>query len=298
MPVASLGYIGIESAKADEWASFGPDVLGMELAGLADDGSVRLRMDDRPSRLLVYPGASERLAFIGWEVTDPAGLGELFARLDTASRSPRWATQDECAARDAQSMVVASDPAGNQLEFVTGRTRVAEPFRSPRPISGFVSGDLGMGHLVIEVPDVHEAVGFYSDVLGFRLSDQFRQVLYFLRCNPRHHSIALAHVGGEPRLLHIMLEVATLVDVGLTFDVALDRGLQMSTMGLHTNDRMTSFYLQTPSGFEVEYGWHGLLVDDATWTAGTIDKPSVWGHRQLDPETPPGQRRFARLSVP
>jgi extradiol dioxygenase len=298
MAVASLGYIGIESAKIDEWASFGPDVLGLELAGLADDGSLRLRMDDRPSRLLVYPGSRERLQFIGWEVTDPTALRDLFARLEKAGREPRYATQEECAARDVQQMVVCTDPAGNQIELVTGRRWLATPFKPPRPISGFVTGELGMGHLVVEVPDIDEAVRFYLDVLGFRLSDQFGEVLYFLRCNRRHHSIALAHLGGEPRLFHIMLEVGSMVDLGLTFDVCLDRGLQMSTMGLHTNDRTTSFYVQTPSGFEVEYGWSGLLVDESSWTATTIDRPSVWGHRQLDPTTPPGQRRFARLSVP
>ena len=51
---------------------------------------------------------------------------------------------------------------------------------------------------------------------------------------------------------------------------------------------MTSFYLQTPSGFEIEYGWNGLLVDERSWVSGVIDRPSVWGHHQLDPAHPPG----------
>jgi extradiol dioxygenase len=298
LAVAGLGYIGIDSKKVDEWSAFAPEVLGLEVAGTADDGSLRLRMDDRPSRLLVYPGDKERLRFIGWEVSDPAALRELFGRLEAAGAEPRYATREECASRDAQQMVITTDPAGNRIELVTGRRLLATPFKPPRPISGFVTGELGMGHLVIEVPDIHKAVDFYLDVLGFRLSDQFGELLYFLRCNRRHHSIALANVGGEPRLFHIMLEVGSLVDVGMTFDVCLDRELPMSTMGLHANDRMTSFYLQTPSGFEVEYGWSGLLVDESTWTATTIERPSVWGHRQLDPTSPPGQRRFARLGVP
>ena len=94
-----------------------------------------------------------------------------------------------------------------------------------------------------------------------------------------------------------MLEVESLDDVGATLDVCLERGIRVSSLGLHTNDRMTSFYLQTPSGFEIEYGWNGLLVDDATWTTGVIDRPSVWGHHQLDPEHPPGPRAFRRLTT-
>ena len=40
------------------------------------------------------------------------------------------------------------------------------------------------------------------------------------------------------------------------------------TLGRHTNDLMTSFYVRTPSGFEIEYGTGGLVVDDDTWEVG------------------------------
>jgi hypothetical protein len=36
-------------------------------------------------------------------------------------------------------------------------------------------------------------------------------------------------------------------------------------LGKHTNDHMVSFYLRTPSGFNVEYGWGAREMDDATW---------------------------------
>jgi hypothetical protein len=42
---------------------------------------------------------------------------------------------------------------------------------------------------------------------------------------------------------------------------------------------MTSFYVRTPSGFEIEYGTGGRLIDDATWTIGAYDAQSLWGHR-------------------
>ena len=59
------------------------------------------------------------------------------------------------------------------------------------------------------------------------------------------------------------------------------------TLGRHTNDRMTSFYVRTPSGFEIEYGTGGLLVDDATWVVRPYDAGSVWGHK------PPAQPLLA-----
>jgi hypothetical protein len=50
------------------------------------------------------------------------------------------------------------------------------------------------------------------------------------------------------------------------------------SLGRHTNDRMISFYARSPSGFEVEYGYGGHLVDDATWEPGELAAVSSWGH--------------------
>jgi hypothetical protein len=45
---------------------------------------------------------------------------------------------------------------------------------------------------------------------------------------------------------------------------------------------MTSFYSHSPSGFFVEYGWGGRVIDPATWQPHeTRDGPSLWGHERL-----------------
>ena len=54
------------------------------------------------------------------------------------------------------------------------------------------------------------------------------------------------------------------------------------TLGRHTNDYMTSFYSITPSGFFVENGWGGRIIDPKTWEAiETFEGPSFWGHERL-----------------
>ena len=35
------------------------------------------------------------------------------------------------------------------------------------------------------------------------------------------------------------------------------------TLGRHSNDYMTSFYIHSPSHFFVEYGWSGRAIDTA-----------------------------------
>ena len=45
------------------------------------------------------------------------------------------------------------------------------PFSRARAISGFRTGPLGMGHLVMNVERIDQVLPFYQDLLGFRLSD-------------------------------------------------------------------------------------------------------------------------------
>ena len=65
-------------------------------------------------------------------------------------------------------------------------------------------------------------------------------------------------------------------DMCQDLEVPIVRGL-----GRHTNDHMTSFYMKTPSGFDVEYGWGAREVDDATWQVQRHEKGSIWGHRPM-----------------
>jgi extradiol dioxygenase len=77
-----------------------------------------------------------------------------------------------------------------------------------------------------------------------------------------------------------MLEVRSIDDVGAALDIVNEREIPLAmSLGRHTNDHMTSFYVRTPSGFEIEYGTGGRLVDDDTWTIDRYDATSTWGHK-------------------
>jgi hypothetical protein len=97
----------------------------------------------------------------------------------------------------------------------------------------------------------------------------------------------------DKRMWHFMLEVNSIDDVGAALDLASKAGVPVvSTLGRHSNDQMMSFYMSTPSGFEVEYGWGGRLVDDATWQVQRHDRGTLWGHKvQLDAAPRPARAR-------
>jgi 2,3-dihydroxybiphenyl 1,2-dioxygenase len=287
--VRALAYIVVRG-PVEEWKSFGSDLLGAQVARQTAD-EVRLRTDERAWRIAVEagpPGGPASLVALGFEVESPAALSELAESLSAQGIDVR---ADDALARHRQvrSLIVFDDGDGHQLEAFYGQEIDHSPFVSPRGVE-FVTGDLGVGHAFLFSDAPAKVVEFYTDRLGFRLSDTIDLGVAegtFMHCNPRHHSVAVASIPGLPvGLGHLMLEVGSLEAVGLALDIATERGdeIQM-TMGQHTNDRVTSFYVTTPSGFQIEYGWDGLLIDDAEWIVGHHVAPSTWGHKFTAPFT-------------
>ena len=195
---------------------------------------------------------------------------------------------DVARARRVQRVHRVEDPNGVPIELFHGPERAAEPFRSPLVPSGFVTGDEGLGHVVFATMDPQATERFYCELLGMRLSDRieaelapgFSLLITFLHANPRHHTVAFAAAPMPKRVHHFMLEVGAMDDVGRAYDRCLTAGIEIAnTLGVHPNDRMFSFYARTPSGFDVEFGWGGRKIDDATWKVDRYDRLSVWGHR-------------------
>ena len=297
--ISSLGYLRFESADVGTWREFGVKVLGMTEGRGPEPGAVYLRMDDFPARLVIIPGSSERLLASGWEVADARALAAVGRALADAGVPYKAATDAELAARRVGVMLLAEDPAGHALEVFCGAALEHRPAVSPYG-NRFVTGSMGMGHVVLPVPPGSSAaLDFYTDVLGFRLRDSMRMPaeffggspgdppvwFRFLGCNARHHSLALAPVPAPAGIVHLMIETASLDDVGRALDRCGRRGAPVSaTLGRHANDLMVSFYVRTPGGFDVEYGTDGRLIDDASWISRESTAVSLWGHSFAPPD--------------
>lgn len=282
MLLQSLGYVAVATAEADSWASFATGLLGMQLADRGASGFA-LRTDERAGRLFVEKGAGERVAAMGWEVADADALARLATRLADAGHAVRSGTAVEAEQRRVAALVIAEDPAGNRLEFFHGAAAAATAFAPGRAISGFRTGPLGLGHVVLTVRSLDAVLPFYTDLLGFRLSDYALRPFkaFFFHLNSRHHSFAAIETGADG-FHHLMVELDSLDDVGQAYDLAqLEGGRVGVTLGRHTNDFMTSFYARTPSGFMIEYGWGGRSIDPASWQPFECDYgPSLWGHER------------------
>jgi 3,4-dihydroxy-9,10-secoandrosta-1,3,5(10)-triene-9,17-dione 4,5-dioxygenase len=293
MMISSLGYLRISATDPGAWREFGTRVLGMTEGRGPEDGAVYLRMDDFPARLVIVPGPEDRLLASGWEVVSPSALTAVARALSDAGVPYKAGSDEELDARRVSGLLILDDPAGNGLEIFSGAALDSRPALSAYGTK-FVTGPQGMGHVVLPVPPAGtETYDFYTGVLGFRLRDSMRMPaaffglpdgsppvwFRFLGCSPRHHSLALAPMQAAQGIVHLMVEVATLDDVGLAMERCAKRGAPIAaTLGRHANDRMVSFYVKTPGGFDIEYGYDGLQVDDATWIARETTAVSIWGH--------------------
>jgi 2,3-dihydroxybiphenyl 1,2-dioxygenase len=288
--------MGFTSPAAHAWQAFGPDILGLELTEPGPDGAVRLRSDERSWRIAVHPGSQDDVAYIGWDVDGPGGLARAIEGLETAGIEVRAGDAELTDARMAQAVAWFVDPFGFRHELAHGLVHGATPFASGRPGVSFVTGDGGLGHAVLMVPDLEAATAFYVGVLGFEHSDDIDMGLFvrFLHCNSRHHTLAFSAVPGMVGIHHLMLEVADPDEVGRAYDRVQADGIPLAmTLGRHTNDEMFSFYVRTPSGFEVEYGAGGRLIDTTeAWTAGHYEAMSYWGHK------PPTETLFPGILRP
>ena len=288
MSLCALGYVGVGATDLTDWTQFATAWLGMQTVDRST--SCRsFRMDDRKQRLIVDAGLPEGAHFFGWEVADTAELHALAARLEAAGVAVRREPATLADQRCVTELISFADPLGNRLEAFHGAAIDPEPFRPGRTISGFRTGPLGMGHIVLTVERIGDVLGFYRELLGFRLTDYLLTPItaYFLHVNSRHHSLALIETGRNG-IHHLMVELFSLDDVGQGYDIALtDPARIATTLGRHPNDCVMSYYVRSPAGFMLEYGWGGLEVDPATWQPREVTQgPSLWGHERswLSPE--------------
>jgi 2,3-dihydroxybiphenyl 1,2-dioxygenase len=279
----ALGYAGFGSDDLEDWRQFGTNLVGFQ-AVERGNSLLAFRMDDRKQRIVIDRGMPAGERFFGWEVADAAALDALAAKLDAANVRVTAEPAMLASARHVAALISFRDPAGNRLEAFYGAEIATFPFSPGRSISGFRTGPLGLGHVVLTVENIEAMLPFYVDLLGFRLSDHIERPFraYFFHVNPRHHSLALIETGTNG-MHHLMVELFSLDDVGQAYDLALCEPDRINvTLGRHTNDFMTSFYAKTPSSFLVECGWGGREIDPATWQPVEMhDGPSLWGHDRV-----------------
>jgi catechol 2,3-dioxygenase-like lactoylglutathione lyase family enzyme len=141
-----------------------------------------------------------------------------------------------------------------------------------------------MGHVVLAGSSMAEADSVMLDVFGMSVREDLSLPDggrgHFFGCNRRHHSCAVVVDGTPPGVMHIMLELKTVDDVGCAYDRVRQEGYEATGLGRHRTDNMLSFYVANPAGFRFEIGCNGLEVeDDDAWPDVKMStRARMWGH--------------------
>jgi len=287
--ISSLGYVRVRAADIAAWRAFAFETAGFAEGSGPETDALYLRMDERSGRIVILPGEEDRVEAVGWEVRDHLALGRVQHAVEGAGVATKPLSQEDCDLRRVEAAFAFEAPGGTPVEIFHGPALDHSPITTPYG-NRFVTGKLGAGHVVVPVGDLDGANRFYTETLGFLARGAFRLPappefgpvrLRFLGVNARHHSLALLPSPElkAPALVHIMVECETLDEVGRALDRVLKAGYHLSsTLGRHTNDKMVSFYVRTPGGWDLEIGCEGMLVNENAYTAEEITADSYWGH--------------------
>jgi len=290
--LSSLGYVVFRVSSLARWEHFAVNVLGL-MTGQRAPGVLGLRMDEFAQRILLEEGSDDDIAAAGWQFDSEDELQDYVTRLRANGVDVREGSRELAASRQVERVFSCDDPIGFVHEFCYGPTYapISVPFRSVLlKGAGFETGRLGMGHILPVARDYAQSLHFYKNVLGLRVSDTIRDAhtvpgatvdaTFFHTRTGRHHSLATAFMPYPKRLHHVLLQVQDMDDVGMAYDRCLRAGLAIHAgLGHHPNDQMFSFYVETPSGFGLEYGHGGIVIDDQAWEVKNYSQLSDWGHR-------------------
>ncbi|MEX3939933.1 VOC family protein [Paraburkholderia sp. EG287B] len=298
-----MGYLLAESTRLAEWRKFVGEGLGLHVDVL-EPKVLACRIDSHQRRLIIREGVAEDVIAIGWQLDDEDALQLACKRLAVYGIKVQEGSPQEAVLRGVHRFWYFAGPKKLRTELFTQALRSDLPLQMKA--SGFVTGAAGMGHVAITTRQPEAMQAFWKKVFDARLSDEIEDRIdgmsldfAFLRLNERHHSLATASTRGlrlnplRTQIHHMNLQCASLDDVTQGYLRCRAMGYPIANaIGQHPNDRELSFYVQTPSGFEIELGWNPIVVDERTWQSTTYQGISLWGHR---PENLSLRVRLGRL---
>jgi catechol 2,3-dioxygenase-like lactoylglutathione lyase family enzyme len=138
-----------------------------------------------------------------------------------------------------------------------------------------------IGHVVLNCRDLERSVKFYTEVLGFQISDVYPEEMVpggmvFLRCNTDHHGIGLVGTLGmessSAELNHIAFEVGTLDEVLLAAGRLRECGATIDFEGRRRAGVQIAVEFRDPDGHRLEIYW-GI---DQVGSEGNVRPPAEW----------------------
>lgn len=274
MTITHLRSVAISATDPTDLLPFYERTWGLERVAHTDDGQILLRAKGSEHHVMtLVPGTGHTMEGIGLGASSREYVDELAERLHSAGAEITAGPGPRPQTLGGGYGVTFRDPEGRLVE-VSADVDVHQP--SSRP-----DGPDRLSHIVLNSVSVPESVAFYTDLLGFRISDTYeRDLMIFLRCNELHHCIVLAP-GEWTSLNHVAFEVESGDEVMKSLGRMRKAGFDtIWGPGRHGPGGNVFCYFTDPVGNVIEYTAELLELDDSwepqVW-ARTPENADVWG---------------------
>jgi catechol 2,3-dioxygenase-like lactoylglutathione lyase family enzyme len=274
IPVRRLGHATLTTPDLPAAIAYYVDIVGLDLIE-RDSRRAFLASKQGLEAIALEHGPPNALARLSFQVAPDADLAALARALAAHNIVSERRTGISPGVADA---LVFRDPKGTEIEIFAGYA-----FSPMDERQGGVM-PLKLGHIAYRVRDVKHVVGFYTDVLGFRVSDWQEDTFAFLRCGPDHHTVNFV-VDETPQLHHIAFEVKDWAEIQRACDLLARHGIRLVWgPGRHIIGHNIAIYHRNADKLRVEFfAEMDQMKDEALgyfdprpWHQDRPQRPKVW----------------------
>ncbi len=264
MKIRDIRHVGLLSPAITAHADYYLEVWGLQSAG-----------EDRQARYL--RAASNEHHILSLHPADRLGLHHIAFSLD--GREAVDAAAAELERRGTTFVAQPGDldePGGGYgLRFLDPENRCIELSAGvAEHANGWSTGNVaprGLCHVGLNTPCIDQTVAFYTDFLGFRISDWIEDRMAFLRCGRRHHVIVFSR-AEYPSVNHVAYVMANVDDVMKGVSNLRARGREPDWgPGRHGPGNNIFCYYRDPAGYVNEYSSDIEHIENEA-----TRKPAVW----------------------
>lgn len=262
----SISHVGLKTQNIERQTQFYTQMVGLGETERDTAGRVYLRCNANHHSVVLIPSSETGIDHYGLTV---GGLTELESAANALSRAGIPYETEQSAALGQGTSLRLRDPDGYVVELLAEMSQVS-PHYGPRAVQ-----PRKLGHVTLQVKDCKRAVDFYSEVLGFRVSDWVDDIFVWVRCNPDHHGLAFAKMDTV-KMHHFAFEIKDLSYLARQADYLMQNGYALLYgPGRHGPGQNHFEYFRDPERNLIEFACDLQQIwDDVTYV------PKVWNSQE------------------
>ena len=269
MPVVNVkhvSHVALKTPNVERQTTFYTDMVGLGETQRDAAGRVYLRCNANHHAVVLIPSTESGIDHYALDVGSPTELESAAIALARAGIPHETDRMGEIGQGPSLRL---RDPDGFVVELIGGMAQVA-PTYGPRAVQ-----PRKLGHVTLLVDSCKRSAEFYSEVLGFRISDWLDDAFLWMRCNPDHHGIAFANADRKV-MHHFAFEVLDFSYLARQADHLMRNGHKLLYgPGRHGPGQNQFEYFRDPERNLVEFTCDVQQIwDDATY------EPKVWSSKE------------------